>query len=228
IDYRKIETGLRAVIEENRVQHLPSGVGQAKGNIADSENRLDVRDLLLDQPHAFNCFNRAADVVFVPGGARKHKRIDDDVFNANTEIFGEKFDGTPRDFKLALAGYSLGLLLVFVDATDDQRSAVLARKGRYALEFVESIFEVNRVDDRLALAIGQRAFNGDRIGGIDHDRRLHHTNHLFIKSVDVVQLFAICVLKIHITDLRSAFYLLSSDLSRFLVFLFGDQALELA
>jgi hypothetical protein len=47
--------------------------------------------VLLDQPDRFDGFDRAADVVLVAGGARKHQRIDDDVFGRNAVFLGQQF-----------------------------------------------------------------------------------------------------------------------------------------
>ena len=80
------------MIEKNRIQHFPSRIGQPKRNVADPENSFDVRYFLLNQPHAFNRFHRAAYVVLVAGRAGKHKRIDDDVLGTNSVVVIEKLD----------------------------------------------------------------------------------------------------------------------------------------
>ena len=108
----------------------------------------------------FDGLDRAADVVGVAGGAGKHQRIDDDVFGGNAVLLGQQLDGTLRHRQLALAREGLRLQLVFVDAAHDQRRAVSPRDGTDALEFLLAVFQVDGVDDALALAIGQRQFDG--------------------------------------------------------------------
>ena len=67
-----------------------------------------------------------------------------------------------RDRQFALARERLRLQLVFVDGADDQRRAVGFRDGADALEFFFAVFQVDRIDDALALAPGQRLLDGLR------------------------------------------------------------------
>jgi len=46
---RKVETSLGRVVEEDGVDDFPSGGSEAEGDVRDSEDRLDIRDLLLDE-----------------------------------------------------------------------------------------------------------------------------------------------------------------------------------
>ncbi len=87
VDDGEIETGLGAVVEENGVDHFARAGGQSEGDVGNAENGADVRNLFLDQADAFDGFDRAADVVFVAGGAGEDQRIEDDVFGARCRIF---------------------------------------------------------------------------------------------------------------------------------------------
>ena len=215
------------MIEEDRVEHLASGIRQTERDVADAEDRLRVRQRFLDQADAFDRLDRAADVVLVAGRAREDERVEDDVARADAEVLREQLPRALRDLDLALARDRLRLLLVLVDAADDERSAVRARERRHALELLEPVFEVDRVDDRLALAVGQRAFERDRIGRVDHDRRADLLAEQLVEAVDVHELVAIGVLQVHVDDLRAALHLLARDLAGLFVLLRGDQPLEL-
>ena len=214
------------MIEKDRVQHFPSRFGQTKGHVAYAKDGLDIRNLLFDQAHAFDGFDSAAHVISVAGRAGKNERVDDDIFGANAVVVIEQLDRALRDLELALSSDCLGLFLVFIDAADDQSCAILAGERRDSLEFIEAVLQVDRVDDRFALAIGERALDRDRIGGVDHGRGLDHSNHLFVETIDVIKLLAIGVLEIDVADLRTPLNLLPGDLGCLFVFLFGDQALE--
>ena len=49
VDDGRVEPGLGAVVEEDRVEHLAAGVGQAEADVRDAEDRLGVREQLLDR-----------------------------------------------------------------------------------------------------------------------------------------------------------------------------------
>ncbi len=72
---------------------------------------------------------------------------------------GEQFVGALGDFQFPLARERLRLLRVFVDAADDKRCAVGTGQRADALELLLAVFEVDRIDDALALAIGEREFD---------------------------------------------------------------------
>ena len=61
--------------------------------------------------------------------------------------------------ELALARDRLRLLLVLVDTADHQRRAVAARERHHALEALFAVFEVDRIDDRLARRALERLFD---------------------------------------------------------------------
>ena len=82
----EIESGLGAVVEKNGIDNFASARRQAERNVGDSQHGAHVRDLLLDQPYAFDGFDCAADVVFIAGGARENERIEDDVFRRECRI----------------------------------------------------------------------------------------------------------------------------------------------
>src|SRR5262249_54782785 len=136
--------------------------------------------------------------------------------------------GADGNFQLALPGDGLRLFFIFVDAAHDQRRAILARERRYAVELLQAVFQIDGVDDRLALTEGERALNRYRIGGVDHYRDSHLTDQLVVEQIDIAEFFAVGVLQIDVDDLGPALDLLAADLARLFVFLLGDQPFELA
>ena len=83
------------------------------------------------------------------------------MFSAwNAEFFREQSVRTLGDFELSLAREGLRLHRILVNAADDERRAVGARQRADALEFFLAVFEVDRIDDALALAIGERELDG--------------------------------------------------------------------
>ena len=87
-----------------------------------------------------------------------------------------------------------------------------------SLELFLAVFQIDRVDDALALAIGERQFDGLRIGRIDHDRRLHLTDELFVERRDVLHFIAVGGLQTHIHDVRAVAHLTARDLRSFFPF----------
>ncbi len=104
---------------------------------------------------------------------------------------------------------------VFVDAADDDRSAVGARERADAFEFFFAIFEIDGIDDAFALAIGERELDGARIGGIDHDRRFDFADELIVKRRDVGHFVAVGALQADVHDVRAAFHLAPRDFGGF-------------
>ena len=49
IDDGEVEAGLGGVIEEDGIDDLASRSGQSEGDVGDSEDSFDVRDLLFDE-----------------------------------------------------------------------------------------------------------------------------------------------------------------------------------
>ena len=99
--------------------------------------------------------------------------------------------------------------------------------GTDPLELLFAVFEVDRIDDALALAVGQRQVRWRlRIGGVDHDGRLDDADQLFVELRDVVHLVAIGALQADVDDVRAVLHLAPRDLDGFFPFLGGDQVLE--
>ena len=228
VDDREVEAGLHAMIEHHGVQHFAAGLRQSEGDVGDAEDGFATRQRLLDQPDAFDRFDAGADIIFVAGADREDQRIEDDVLGLDAVLFGEQLERALRDLQFALARDGLRLLLVLVDASDDQRGAEAARERHDFLEAILAVFEVDRIDQRLARRALERFFDHAVIGRIDHQRNFDFLDLDFEKAGDVGHLVAIRILQAYVEDVRAAAHLHAPDFGRFLDLALRDQPLELA
>ena len=182
--------------------------------------------MLFDQADAFNRFDGAADVVLIACGAGEHQRIEDDIFRRDGVFFREQFQGTLGDFEFAFAREGLRLRGIFVNTAHHHRRAVGTRERADALEFLLAIFQVDRIDDAFALAIGERELDGIRVRGIDHDRDFDFANELVVEGLNVLHFFAVGALQADVHDMRAAFHLPPRDFGGFFPLLGGDKILE--
>ena len=146
----------------------------------------------------------------------------------NAKTLGKKAIGALGDFKFAFAGECLGLHRIFVDATDDDGCSIGAGERTNALEFFFAVFEVDRIDDAFALAIGESKFDRARVGGVDHDGDFNFADELVVERRDVGNFVAVCALQANVYYMRAAFHLPASDLGGFLPQFCRNEALELA
>ncbi len=141
---------------------------------------------------------------------------------------GQQIHRALRHRQLALARERLRLQLVLIDRAHNQRRAIRFRQRADALELLFAVFQIDRVDDALALAVRQRQFDRARIGGIDHDRRLDDADQLLVEQRNVLDLIAIRALQTDIHDVRAVLHLPARDLDGLFPLLFRDQVLERA
>ena len=87
VDDGEVESGFRAVVQEDGIDHFARGGGKSERDIGNAQRGLDVRDVLLDQPEGFDGFDCAADVVRIARRAGENQRIDDDVFRRECRIW---------------------------------------------------------------------------------------------------------------------------------------------
>ncbi len=120
----------------------------------------------------------------------------------------------PGDLELALAGEGLRLLGILVDDAEDHRRPVAPQQRRNRLDPLLAVLEVDRVDDRLALAVGERDLDRLGIGGVDHDRRLDRAAEPIVELADRGLLVALGRLQTDVDDLGAALDLAAGDLGR--------------
>ena len=182
--------------------------------------------MLFDQPDAFHRLDRAADIILIAGRARENQRVKNDVFRLDSVFLRQQLVRAKRDLELPLARERLRLHRILVDASHYDCRAKFMRNRRDALEFFFAVFQVDRVDDGFALAVGQRLRHRRRIRRVHHDRNFHLADQLLVKGWNVVLLVALRALQADVHDLRAAAHLPPRDLARFLPFFFGHKLLE--
>ena len=85
------------------------------------------------------------------------------------------------------------------------------------LEAGEAVLQVDRVEDRLALAVGEGALHDGGVGRVDHQRRLDQADEAVEERLDVADLVAVGVLEADVEDLAAGLDLGAADLGGGLV-----------
>src|SRR5262249_38636683 len=74
-----VETGLRTVVQEHRIEHFPPGTGEAEGDIGDTQDGTAAGQCLLDQAQPFDGLSRRADVVLISRADWKYQGIKNNI-----------------------------------------------------------------------------------------------------------------------------------------------------
>ena len=125
------------------------------------------------------------DVLLVARAAREDQRVEEDVLGGRPVLLGQEREAAARDLELALPRHAHAVLGVLVDRADDERGAVLLGQGHDRPEALLAVLEVDRVDDRLALAPLQSQLEDPRVGRVEHQRDLDHLRRALEELVRV-------------------------------------------
>ena len=215
------------MVEEDGVQDLAAGLGQAEAHVGDPEDRPRLRQLRLDRPDPFDRLDGAADVLLVARAAGKDERIEDDVLRRDPVLLRQERVAAVRDLELALARDAHAVLRIFVDRPDDEGGAVLLRERNHRLESGLAVLQVDRVQDGLALAPLEPELHHLRVGRVEHERNLDHPRGPLQEGVHVGGLVPVRILEADVDDLGAALDLRARDLGGRVELPVGDQALEL-
>ncbi len=228
VDDGEVESGPRRVVEEDRVQDLAPGGGQAERHVRDAEDGLRLRERFLDQAEPLDGLDRAPHVLRIAGPAGKGERVADHVLGRDPVLPGHERVRAAGHLELALARHRHAGGRILVDRAADDRGAETARERQHVGEALLAVLEVHRVDDRLPLAVGERQLDDPRVGRVDHERRLHLADELGQEGVHVGELVAIGIGEADVHDPGAALHLAAADLARLLPLPRGDELLELA
>ncbi len=102
-----------------------------------------------------------------------------------------------------------------------------ARQRDHLLEALLAVLQVHRVDDGLALAVGERHRDDALVRGVDHQRHAHLLDDHLQEAAHVLELVAVRVRQADVDDLRAALHLGAGDLRRVLELPRDDELLEL-
>ena len=117
-----------------------------------------------------------------------------------------------RDAQLPVGGARLAL---FVDREADDGRAVLAREREHAvhaLALALALFEVGRVEDRLAAVVLQPGFDHRRLGRVEHERQRRLRREAPRDLVHVDDAVAADVVDAHVEHVRAFLHLLARHL----------------
>ncbi len=224
----QVQPRLDAVVEEHRVEDLPACRRQSEGDVGNPQNGLGGGQGFLDKSDPFDGLRSSADVVFVAGAYGEDQGVEDNVLGRHAVFVGEEPVGAPGDVQFALPGNSLGLLLVFVDATHHQGGAVAPGQGNHRLKAGLAVLKVDGVDDGLALEALEGFFDDPGVGGVDHDGGLDLAGQDVQEGNDVGQLIPVRVLEAHVQQVCPAADLAAADLGALFVLPLADETAELA
>ena len=228
VDDGEVEPRARRMVEKHRVEDLAPRLGKAEADVGDPEDRLRLRERRLDQADPLDRLLGAADVLRVAGAAREDQRVEEDVLGRELVLFGQERVAAPGDLELAVARDGHPVLGILVDRSDHEGRAVPLRQRHDRLEALLAVLEVDRVQDRLALAPLQAELQDLRVRRVEHERDLDHLRRPLEEGVDVGDLVAVRVLQADVDDLRAVLDLGAGDLRGRLELPVGHEPLELA
>ena len=164
-----VHAGLDRVVQKHGVDGFAHRVvaPEAERHVADAARDFGAGQVLLDPAGGFDEIDRVVVVFFDAGGDGKDVGIEDDVLGREAHLFDQNLVGTLANLDLALVGVGLPLL---VKRHDHRGRTVAADQLGLALEFIDTLFHADRVDDALALDAAQTGFDHRPLGRVDHDR----------------------------------------------------------
>ena len=163
----------------------------------------------------------------IPGADREDESVEDQVARGQAVLLREQRVGSLGDGELPLARHRHALLLVLVDAADDDRPAILLQQRDHLLEALLAVLQVDGVDDGLALALPERELDDRGVGRVDHQRDFHLLGDEVHEAVHVGRLVAVGIGEADVHHLAAPLHLRPADLGGFLELLLDDQLLEL-
>ena len=148
---RQVETRFDTVIEKHGVQHLAAGRWEAEGHIADTQDGLAGGERLFNQPDPFDCLLAGANIVAVTGSQGKHQRVENNIFCVQAVFVGEQCIAPFGYGKFSLPGDRHALFRVFINTAHHHRGSVAFDERHDLGKPLLAVFQVDGVDDRLAL-----------------------------------------------------------------------------
>ena len=147
---RRVEAGLDALVEEDRVEHDPGGRVETEGDVGQPQGGLHVGEPPLDLADRLDGLDPVAAGLLLTGGDREGQRVDDDVAGLHAPVDGQVGDQPLGDRDLPVRRTRLALL---VDGQRDDRGTVLDDQlhdlGEPRVGTV-AVLVVDRVDHRPA------------------------------------------------------------------------------
>ena len=212
VDDGRVEAGLRALVEEHRVEDVPRRRVEAERHVRQAQRGVDARQVLLDEADALDGLDAVAAALLDAGGEGERQGVEDEVGRLEAvALDGEVVDllGGP-ELPVAVAGLAL-----LVDAGAHHGRAVVAGERQ---ELVEAgagrvaVLEVDGVEDGPAADPLQRGLDHVGLGGVDHQRRVHLRGEAAGDLLHVGGTVAAHVVDAHVEDVGAFLDLLGGHL----------------
>ena len=165
-----VEAGLDALVEEDRVEDLPSGRGEAERDVRQTEHGVHPRQSGLDPPDPFDRLDAVAAGLLHAGREGERERVEQEALRREAVAFHCQIVDRLGGAELPIGRAGLALL---VDRRADDRCAVLVRERKESVEPSAggiAVFEVYRVEDRSAADPLQGSLDDWWFGGVDDER----------------------------------------------------------
>ena len=208
---RGVESGVRALVQEDAVQHLARRRVETEGDVGESEDRAHARQFGLDPSNRLDGLDAVAARLDHARRERQRQRVDEDVLGIEAVARDGEVGDRARGAHLPLGGSRLSL---FVDAGRDDGRAELGGEGEETVEArarAVALFEVDRVEQGLAAEPGERLARDLRLGRVDHDRYRglgRQSTHQFVHVGDAV---GAGVVDADVEDVGALFDLVAAD-----------------
>ncbi len=167
VDDCGVETGPKAVVQEDRVEHLAPRGRDAERDVRDAKDREGARNPVLDELDAPHRLAGGPAELGVAGRRREDERVQEHLAAAEAPRL-EAFDQAPRDLGLALGRARHPVRGVLVDASGHDRGAEPARERGDTLEARPAVLEVDRVEHRFSGDELERGGHHLGVGGVHH------------------------------------------------------------
>ncbi len=222
-----VKARLGRMVEKDRVQHLAPRGRQTKGDIGDSKDRLAHRKAGLDEADPFDGLHTRADVVLVSGAHREDQGVEDEIPGRDAVLLSEQREGALGDGELPLPRHAHPLLGILIDRAHHHGGPVFLDERHDCFKPLLAVLQVDRVDDRLPLAVFERDLQDSGVGGIDHEGNLDLLRDEVHEAVHIRRLVPVRVGETDVENLGAPSDLGAADLSRLLKLAGHDQLLEL-
>ena len=208
----RVQSGLDALVEEHRVQHLPGRGVQAEGDVRQAQGGLDVGMCVLDPADRLDGLDAVAAGLLLAGGDREREAVDEDVLRGDAVVVAQVGDEAVGDAQLPVGSARLAVL---VDGQGDDPSPVLLDQrddlGEPRAGAVP-VLVVDRVHDRATAEHLQPGLEDGRLGGVQDDRQGRGRGQPAGQLAHVVDPVAAHVVDAQVEQVRAVADLLAGDL----------------
>ena len=190
IDFAVVNNGhIQAIIDglvhEHAVQHPASIDGESERNVADAENGMYFRQLLLNAAHGFQRFFAGGTVLILAGGDRQGERVEDEIDGTDAIFLGGQLEDALGDGYFLVGGKRHA---GFVNGERDDGGAVALGHGQHGGSTLLAILKIDGINNRLARDALQPLFDDVGFGGVNQNGR-GHAGGDFLQHLRDVSLF---------------------------------------